>query len=134
MRHPVNIFIADMTALTPRDRIFLDRVAAIVMANISAPGFSVKALADEVGMSRTQLHRRLSALTQQNCGQFISTIRLERAADLLREEPLSIGEIAYRVGFKNPSYFTKCFKRRFGCLPKTFVLQQNATSVGKNTT
>jgi AraC-like DNA-binding protein len=77
----------------------------------------VEHLAGEAGMSRSQLHRKLTALTGQTPTEFIRYMRLHRAMDLLRKGAGTISEIAYSVGFSGVSYFSKCFQEQFGTLP-----------------
>ncbi|MFQ5676411.1 MAG: helix-turn-helix transcriptional regulator [bacterium] len=112
--------IPDDMAIAPKDRLFLQCVLTVVQSHLGNKDFTVQACADEVGLSRAQLHRKVKALCRQSCGQVIRSIRLQRGAELLRTEPLTIGDIARRVGFKNASYFTRCFKQQFGCRPSDF--------------
>ena len=79
--------------------------------------FGVEQLSDELGMSRSQLHRKLTALIDQSPNQFIRSFRLQRAHDLLKQKAATASEIAYQVGFSSPSYFTKCFHEQFGYTP-----------------
>ncbi|MEM7039319.1 MAG: helix-turn-helix transcriptional regulator [Bacteroidota bacterium] len=71
-------------------------------------------------MSRVQLHRKLKALSGQTTTEFIRTIRLKRAAQLLEQNFGTVAEVAYAVGFGNLSYFSKCFKAQFGVSPSEF--------------
>jgi AraC-like DNA-binding protein len=93
----------------------------IVNRHISDTDFSSPEFCREIGMSRSQLHRKLKALTSQPASEFIRTIRLKQAARLIKESQLSIEEIAYRVGFHSPAYFTKCFKVLFGKTPSEWA-------------
>jgi AraC-like DNA-binding protein len=72
-------------------------------------------------MSRSQIHRKLRALTNQSCEQFILSVRLQRAAELLRQKAGTVSEIAYQTGFGSPSYFASCFKKQFGCPPSKWL-------------
>lgn len=99
------------------DQEFMQRVLIVVEKHLDEEEFSVEVLAGEVGMSRTQLHRKLNALTNQSASLFIRSIRLQRAADLLKQKAGTVSEIAYRVGFNSPTYFAKCFKEHFGYSP-----------------
>ena len=89
----------------------------IVEHHMSNDKFGVEQLGDEIGMSRSQLHRKLTALLGQGPNQFIRSFRLQRAHDLLKQESATASEIAYQVGFSSPSYFTKCFHEQFGYTP-----------------
>ncbi len=86
----------------------------VVEENIGNSEFGPDAFAREVGMSRMQLHRKLTALTGKATTDFIRTMRLKRAAQLLEARAGNVSEIAYQVGFDNLPYFSKCFKEQFG--------------------
>jgi signal transduction histidine kinase/CheY-like chemotaxis protein/AraC-like DNA-binding protein len=108
-------------AVTSADEKFLYRIANIIEKHISDYNFSVDTFANEAGMSRMQLHRKLNAVTGQSAGDFIRNYRLKRAAKLLQGQYGNIAEVAYDVGFNNPSYFSDCFKKLFGALPSEYV-------------
>ena len=72
-------------------------------------------------MSRSNLHRKLIALTNQPTHEFLRTLRLKRAAQLLKRAAGTVTEIAYAVGFANPSYFSKIFRQQFGQTPTEFA-------------
>ena len=99
------------------DATFLHHVREAVEANLEDEGFSVVELGQQIGMSRSQLHRKLSALTGFSPNEVIRNMRLERAKQLLVIKAGNAAEIAYRCGFSSPTYFTKCFKEYFGKLP-----------------
>ncbi len=107
---------------------FLQEAAEIIEAQIEDDSFSVETLARELGMSRTQLHRKLNALTGESSSHFIRSIRLQRAADLLRQNAGNITEIAFMVGFSSQPYFTKCFQEYYGMSPKRFQKKHLAHS------
>jgi AraC-like DNA-binding protein len=75
---------------------------------------------EELAVSRTQLFRKLKAITNYSANQFIRNIKLKRAAQLLRQQSYNITEVLYLSGFNSPSYFTSCFKEVYGCLPKEY--------------
>jgi signal transduction histidine kinase/ligand-binding sensor domain-containing protein/DNA-binding NarL/FixJ family response regulator len=104
-------------AVTSMDDTFLQKVMAVVESHIGDENFSVEHLGKEVGMSRSQVHRKLTALTGQAPSEFIRYMRLHRAKDLLTKKAGTVSEIAYMVGFSGVSYFTKCFQEQFGALP-----------------
>jgi signal transduction histidine kinase/ligand-binding sensor domain-containing protein/AraC-like DNA-binding protein len=108
-------------AITPVDAIFIQKAMDIVDNQISNPDFGSAEFCREIGMSRSQLHRKLKALTSQPASEFIRTLRLKRAAKLLKDSQLSVEEISFRVGFSSPAYFTKCFKMLFGKTPSEFA-------------
>ena len=103
-----------------RDATFLTRLVKIVEDNIANESLTVETLQKEIGMSRMQLHRKLKALTNQSANDFIRSIRLKRAAQILQQPGVQISEAAYRSGFNHMSYFSKCFKEQFGVLPSDY--------------
>jgi len=105
---------------SPDDK-FLARLVAIVEENISDPEFGTVKISREVGVSRTQLYRKMSALTEMTVKEFIRSIRLKRAAQLIVTEQMNISEAAYSVGFLQVAYFRKCFKEMYGMTPTEFA-------------
>jgi signal transduction histidine kinase/DNA-binding response OmpR family regulator len=113
--------------VTSTDEKFLTRVLEIVERNVSNENFSAEDFAENVGMSKTHLNRKLNALTDASANEFIRTYRLKKAARLLSGRSGNISEIAYEVGFSNPSYFAESFKKFFGYSPSEY-LQKQGTS------
>jgi len=113
-------------AVTSADEKFITRAMEIIEKNIGNSEFEVRQFQDEMYMSRMQLFRKIKALTNQTPGEFIRTIRLKRAASLLKQNFGNIAQITYEVGFNNPSYFAKCFKDLFGELPSDFIKEHHA--------
>ncbi|EPR66637.1 helix-turn-helix domain-containing protein [Cyclobacterium qasimii] len=95
----------------------VDRLIAEVETNITNDQFGVDSLAHAVGMSRSSLHRKLHKLRGVSTSQFIREYRLGRAMGLLKEEDLSVSEVAYRVGFSSATYFNTCFHKLYGFPP-----------------
>ncbi|MFZ5518917.1 MAG: two-component regulator propeller domain-containing protein [Candidatus Zhuqueibacterota bacterium] len=108
-------------AATPIDQAFLEKALAVAEAHLSVEDFSIEDFAGQVGMSRSQLHRKLHALTNQSASLFLRSVRLQRAAQLLKQRAGTIAEITYRVGFSSQAYFTRCFREQFGCSPKEYA-------------
>jgi transcriptional regulator GlxA family with amidase domain len=81
----------------------------------------VEWLAKEIAMSPSQLYRKIQALTSQSPVEFICTFRLKRAASLLRQKYGNVAQVTYEVGFNNPSYFSKCFRKLYGKSPSEYV-------------
>ncbi len=99
------------------DQAFLEKLRKAVEENLGNEQFGVEELAHEVGLSRSQIHRKLQQLTGQSTTQFIREIRLDHAMELLQNEVATVSEIAYRVGFSSPTYFSTCFHEYFGFPP-----------------
>jgi len=108
-------------SVTSADEKFLNRVKEVVEKNLPNPDFNVEDFSGKVGMSRMTLHRKLKAVTGLSAKELIQEMRLRRAAQLLEKNIGTIAEVAYEVGFKEPSYFTKCFQKRFNVLPSEYV-------------
>ena len=108
------------STLTVAEQEFLEKAAAAVSAHLIDTDYSVDALASDLCMSRANLHRKMRSITGQTPTDFIRNQRLERAAHLLRTTSNSVNEISDLVGFSYPSYFTRCFKERFGVAPKDY--------------
>lgn len=113
-------------AITSADEKFLLRAMDIIDRYISDENFSVEQFGREIGLSRGQLHRKLKALTDQSPVDFIRAIRLKRAAQLLEKRFGTVAEIAYQVGFSDPSYFSRCFRQQFGILPSEYAASANS--------
>jgi len=96
---------------------FLDDLYSLVQKNLEQDGLSVDFLSQELGVSRAQLYRKTTSLTGVSPNHYIRDQRLAKAMSLLRRRSHHISEIALAVGFNNPSYFSKCFQKRFGLTP-----------------
>lgn len=96
---------------------FLQRLVHTVEEKMDNEDFTVANLASEIGMSRSQLHRKLHALTNQSATEFIRDYRLNRAMEMIQHHVGSAAEIGYKVGFSSPSYFNKMFLQKFGVTP-----------------
>jgi signal transduction histidine kinase/ligand-binding sensor domain-containing protein/DNA-binding response OmpR family regulator len=99
---------------------FLKKLRSIVDANLESEEFGIGELCKELAVSRTQLHRKLKALTNKSTSQVIRTIRMQEAKKLLLNPDLNISEIGYAVGYGNPSHFTQEFTKEFGEAPSFF--------------
>jgi signal transduction histidine kinase/DNA-binding response OmpR family regulator len=108
-------------AITSADEKFLNRTIEIIERNIGDGEFDVAALREKISLSHMQLFRKLKALTDQAPEEFIRTIRLKRAAQLMEKKFGNIAEITYEVGFNNLSYFAKCFKDMYGMSPSEYM-------------
>ena len=108
--------------LTPsnNDEKFVHQLLEMVEEHMDDPNFSVQMMATEIGMSQTTLNKKLTAITGQKAKVFIRSIRLKRAAQLLKQGELSVSEITYSVGFNDLQYFRKCFVAEFGSLPSEY--------------
>lgn len=115
---------ADVVISSPDEK-FLAQALEIVEKNIANPDFSVEDLSKAMFMSRVALYKKLLALSGKSPIDFIRDIRLKRAAQLLEKSKMTVSEIAYEVGFNDPKYFAKYFKKEFGVTPSTYARTNN---------
>lgn len=108
-------------AITSPDEEFLEKIMAYIEENISEPTLNVEDLAKQVYMSRTTLYRKMKALTNQSIVEFIRSVRLKRAAQLLETNQHRITEIAHMTGFAEIDYFRKCFKEQYKQTPTEYL-------------
>lgn len=118
-RRELTIEPADIT-VTSMDEAFLKKVMAAVEAHIDQPAFVAGSLAQKAGLSPRQLTRKLRALTGQSPREFIRTIRLKRAAQLLQKNAGTVTEICFEVGFQSIAHFAKAFRKQFEVTPSQF--------------
>ncbi|WP_245531087.1 hybrid sensor histidine kinase/response regulator transcription factor [Belliella baltica] len=111
--------------VTSEDEKFLNQAISSIEKHIDNPDFQVHDLVKDLGMSRTLVFEKFKALIGQTPNDFIQTIRLKRAAQLLLETNYKISEIGYMVGFNNPKYFSKCFLKHFGFSPSKYKSTEN---------
>ncbi len=107
--------------VTSVDELLRQQIMKVVEDNMANKNFSVNVFAREVGMSTAKLYRKLILLTGYAPNDFMRHMRLQRAADLLIQKAGNVSEIGYKVGFNNLSYFTKCFREKFGTLPSSYL-------------
>lgn len=101
---------------------FMAKATQLVKAHIDDADYNRDSMAADLNMSVSTLYKRLRGCTDMSIQTFIQTVRLNAACDILRVEPdIRISELAYRVGFNTPKYFSQCFKREFGMLPGDFL-------------
>jgi len=108
------------------DEQFLSDVKEGILKRLSDEQLSVESLADDMGMSRVQLYRKISGLTDMSVNELIRKLRLQRAAQLLGQNWGPVSQVAYEVGFSNLSYFSKIFKEEFGVLPSEYSAKVNS--------
>jgi len=118
--------MAELMSEAPRkevlsaDEQFLAKVKDEILKQMSDEQLSVESLAEQIGMSRVHLYRKISGLTGMSVNELIRKLRLHRAAQLLQQQWGPVSQVAYEVGFSNLSYFSKVFKEEFGTLPSEY--------------
>jgi len=111
---------SEVTAISI-DQLFLQKIIKIIEANFENQNFTPESLAESVNMSVSQLNRKLNALIEQPAGHLMRSLRLQRAADLLKKNAGTVSEICYQLDFNDPAYFSRAFKKQFGCSPSEFA-------------
>jgi YesN/AraC family two-component response regulator len=117
---PKNIFITSL------DDKFVQKVLTQLENHNTDPDFGMKEMQLELAMSRTQLYRKMKALTDQSPSEFIRNYRLKRAAQILSRQGDNVTQVAYAVGFNNLSYFIKCFKDLHGVTPSEYTVDSSS--------
>jgi ligand-binding sensor domain-containing protein/signal transduction histidine kinase/CheY-like chemotaxis protein len=104
-----------------KDKEFMGRLLQIIDSQLMNPDFDIENLCQEMGMSRTKLYQKIKSISQQSIGDFIRTIRLKKAVQIMTHEDITLTEVMYRIGIQTQSYFTKAFKKEFGKTPTQFM-------------
>ncbi len=99
---------------------FMERVMRSVNANMSDCNYNIDSLAKDVGISRTQLHRKMKEITGISSGKFLRNLRMEQAAKLLREGKVNVSQVADKVGYQDLAHFSTAFKTYFGVSPSEY--------------
>jgi signal transduction histidine kinase/ligand-binding sensor domain-containing protein/DNA-binding response OmpR family regulator len=103
--------------LSSIDEKFMSKVGEVIEKHISEEEFNIEEFCGEVAMSRTQLHRKIKALTGKSTSLYIRSVKLAKAKKMIENQIGNISEVAYSLGFSSPTYFTRCFKEEFGYPP-----------------
>ncbi|WNJ20123.1 two-component regulator propeller domain-containing protein [Pontibacter sp. G13] len=112
--------------VTSADEIFLTKAIQIVEQYIDDSTFTVEVFAHELAVSRPLLFTKIKAITSQTPKNFVKSLRLKRSAQLLVQTDLGIAEIAYRVGFRDARYYSKCFQKEFEMTPSQYRTQEQS--------
>jgi AraC-like DNA-binding protein len=120
--------VAALSQSQPLEASFLQKVNALIKANLHDEDFDTGAICKAMAMSRTQLFRRLKPLIRQAPATYIKTMRLQKAKELLETTELTVSEVAFKCGFTTPSHFTKVFQRQYGLPPSLFQRSRHATN------
>ena len=105
--------------------VFLEKTIQLIKINLDNPNFSVEELAEKMCLSSSQLHRKLQALIDQAPGQVLRNMRLQKAAGLIKLKAWSIADICDQTGFNDQAYFSRAFKKQFGCSPTAFKKERD---------
>ncbi|HEU4554555.1 MAG TPA: two-component regulator propeller domain-containing protein [Chitinophaga sp.] len=121
-------------AISSADEQFIQQALQVVEKHLSDPDFSVEDLSRALHMSRVSAYKKILSLTGKTPIEFIRSIRLKRAAQLLEKSQLTVAEVAYEVGFNNPKYFSRYFKTAYNVLPSAYGRQQSPGGEATNDT
>lgn len=124
-----NLEIAE-TSLNNKDHSFISKLTEIVNQHLDDPDFDVATLTQEVGVSRSLLHTKLKKIVNLSTSEFVKAIRMKHAAELLSDGSLTVAEVAYKIGFSDPNYFSRTFKDYYGVNPSGY--KQKSTETKKN--
>lgn len=116
----INLQPQDLTVNTV-DHNFMVKTIQCIEQHITDQSFGVQELASEIGMSQPVLYKKIRAITDLSVNDFMKSIRLKKAALLLQEKVYNVSEIAYLVGFNDPKYFSREFKKQYGYTPKAYL-------------
>lgn len=111
---------SELSGLSLQDQQFLTLAEKAILDHLTDETYDIEAFSKTMLINRTTLFRKLKALTGQSPSQYIRSIRLKKAVQLMKETAMPVNEIAYAVGFGSPAYFTKSFKEQFGATPTEF--------------
>ena len=115
-----NNFSPSDIAVSSMDETLLKKAFKIVELNIENDQFDIPFFCAELGVSRTMLFTKIKAWTNFTPNEFIQEIRMKRAAQLLEQNKINVSQVCYKVGFRNPKYFSKCFQKKFGETPTQY--------------
>ena len=113
--NPQNILITSV------DQQFLQKAMDIVEKNMKDETFDISVLRKEMNMSRSTLYRKMEAVTNLSPVEFIRSIRLKRAASLLKQQFGNVSEVALEVGYSNPAYFSRIFSKSYEVSPSAYA-------------
>ncbi len=108
-------------AHSDKDKKFIDKLIDIIESQLVNPDLDIDFLCLEIGMSRTKLYQKIKSITGQSIGEFIRTIRLKKAVQIMAHEDVLLTEVMYRVGIQTQSYFAKAFKKTYGKTPTQYL-------------
>ena len=103
------------------NRELLDTATNIIEHHLVDPNFSVDVLASELNLSRSSLHRKLKALTNQSATEFVKFVRINKSIKLIEGGETNIDEICFKVGFNSHSYYSMCFRKQLGQTPSDYI-------------
>jgi signal transduction histidine kinase/ligand-binding sensor domain-containing protein/DNA-binding response OmpR family regulator len=107
--------------IVPREKKFIEKIMQITENRMEDSSFEVPDIVDEMGMSHSLLLKKFKAITGMSLVEFIRSMRIKKAAQLFKQDKFTVAEVAYKVGFSDPKYFSKCFYNEMGERPTAFI-------------
>ncbi|MCE1200074.1 MAG: response regulator, partial [Marinilabiliales bacterium] len=120
----------EMQKLQP-DNELIERATRAIGQYLVDPNFSTDLLASELNLSRSSLHRKLRALTNQSATEFVKFVRINKSIELIENGESNIDEICFKVGFNSHSYYSMCFKKQMGVTPSEYINRMRRENGGK---
>ena len=108
-------------SLSPQDELILQQLYQKLEENWQDPEFDIPEYCQGMAMSQSQLYRKTTSITGLSCNVLLKDFRLEKAKELMKKQRYTISQITFDSGFTSPSYFTKCFKKKYGLLPMEYI-------------
>lgn len=104
-----------------RDENFIDQISKLIVENIAESNLNVDFLADNMNISRTKLYMRLKSITGMSATEFVNKVKIDIARKKLLNDECTINEIAWKLGYNSPNYFSRMFRKHAGCAPSEFI-------------
>lgn len=120
-------------AVSKKDQAYIEKLNSEIEKHLLDVNFSIDTLSDFMNMSRSNFYRKIKSISGMSPNDYLKTIRLKKAAELLLSQEFRINEVYEQAGFSSSSYFAKCFKEQFGMLPREFVAKATKGSNSQNT-
>lgn len=111
----------DLFSLSKQDELLLQLLFNKLEENWEDPEFDISEYCQTMAMSQSQLYRKTTSLTGMSCNILLKEFRLDKAKELMKKRYHTISQITFESGFTSPSYFTKCFKKKYGLLPMEYI-------------
>ncbi len=116
-------YLTEATELvhSEKDKEFINKLLELIEQNIQNPDLDVEFLCNQLYISRTKLYQKIKSISDQSIGEFIKTIRLKKAIQIMTHEDTPLNDVAYRIGLQSPAYFSRVFKKEYGKSPTEFM-------------